>query len=114
MLIYWMGWSPCVGEGGKAASHRLDRRPPPRSIATYALGAHTGWQVPETCGSAVVKVARLVRLSKAIKERAERAGVDGFHLHLTRPPRDPWLRPSGSEGGLIAVARGQPIGPTVT
>ncbi len=44
-------------------------------------------------------------LSKALKDRAEVAGIKGFHLHLMRhTAATRWLRAGGSEGGLMAVA----------
>ncbi|ORW51373.1 recombinase XerD [Mycobacterium paraense] len=44
-------------------------------------------------------------LSKALKDRAEAAGIKGFHLHLMRhTAATRWLRAGGSEGGLMAVA----------
>jgi integrase/recombinase XerD len=44
-------------------------------------------------------------LSKALKDRADAAGIDGFHLHLMRhTAATRWLRAGGSEGGLMAVA----------
>lgn len=44
-------------------------------------------------------------LSKAIKERAEAAGIKGFHLHVMRhTAATRWLRARGSEQGLMAVA----------
>jgi integrase/recombinase XerD len=43
-------------------------------------------------------------LSKALKDRAEAAGINGFHLHLMRhTAATRWLRAGGSEGGLMAV-----------
>jgi integrase/recombinase XerD len=44
-------------------------------------------------------------LSKALKDRAEAAGITGFHLHIMRhTAATRWLRAGGSEGGLMAVA----------
>jgi integrase/recombinase XerD len=44
-------------------------------------------------------------LNKALKDRAEAAGVEGFHLHLMRhTAATRWLRAGGSEGGLMALA----------
>lgn len=44
-------------------------------------------------------------LHSALKYRAELAGIDGFHPHLTRhTAAQRWLAASGSEGGLMAVA----------
>lgn len=44
-------------------------------------------------------------LSKALKDRAEAAGIEGFHLHIMRhTAATRWLRAGGSEGGLMAVA----------
>jgi integrase/recombinase XerD len=44
-------------------------------------------------------------LSKALKDRAEAAGIKGFHLHIMRhTAATRWLRAGGSEGGLMAVA----------
>lgn len=44
-------------------------------------------------------------LSKAIKDRAEAAGIKGFHLHVMRhTAATRWLRARGSEQGLMAVA----------
>lgn len=44
-------------------------------------------------------------LSKALKDRADAAGISGFHLHLMRhTAATRWLRAGGSEGGLMAVA----------
>jgi integrase/recombinase XerD len=44
-------------------------------------------------------------LNMALKGRAERAGIRGFHLHLLRhTAATRWLRAGGSEGGLMAVA----------
>jgi len=44
-------------------------------------------------------------LSKALKDRAEAAGIKGFHLHIMRhTAATRWLRAGGSEGGLMSVA----------
>lgn len=44
-------------------------------------------------------------LHKALKERAARAGIPGFHPHLLRhTAAHRWLAAGGSEGGLMAVA----------
>lgn len=44
-------------------------------------------------------------LDKALKGRAEAAGIEGFHLHLMRhTAATRWLRAGGSESGLMAVA----------
>ena len=44
-------------------------------------------------------------LDKAIKVRAELAGMKGFHLHLLRhTAASRWLAAGGSEGGLMSVA----------
>lgn len=44
-------------------------------------------------------------LRDTLRYRAERAGVDGFHLHLLRhTAASRWLAAGGSEGGLMAVA----------
>lgn len=44
-------------------------------------------------------------LHSALKYRAELAGIDGFHPHLTRhTAAQRWLDAKGSEGGLMAVA----------
>lgn len=44
-------------------------------------------------------------LAKSLKQRAEKAGIKGFHLHLMRhTAATRWLRQGGSEGGLMAVA----------
>src|SRR5271166_418253 len=44
-------------------------------------------------------------LSKALKDRAEAAGIGGFHLHLMRhTAATRWLRAGGSESGLMSVA----------
>jgi site-specific recombinase XerD len=44
-------------------------------------------------------------LAKAIKRRANVAGIDGFHLHLMRhTAATRWLRAGGSEQGLMSVA----------
>lgn len=44
-------------------------------------------------------------LDKALKGRAEAAGIEGFHLHLMRHTfATRWLRAKGSESGLMAVA----------
>lgn len=44
-------------------------------------------------------------LHKALKARAEVAGLDGFHPHLLRhTAASRWLAAGGSEGGLMAVA----------
>ena len=43
--------------------------------------------------------------NRALKRRAEAAGIPGFHLHLMRhTAATRWLRAGGSEGGLMAVA----------
>jgi integrase/recombinase XerD len=40
-----------------------------------------------------------------LADRAERAGISGFHLHLLRhTAASRWLAAGGSEGGLMAVA----------
>ena len=44
-------------------------------------------------------------LNTTLKERAEAAGIKGFHLHLLRhTAATRWLRAGGSEQGLMAVA----------
>lgn len=44
-------------------------------------------------------------LDKSLKERAELAGIKGFHLHLLRhTAATRWLRAGGSEQGLMSVA----------
>ena len=44
-------------------------------------------------------------LNTHLKERAEAAGIKGFHLHLLRhTAATRWLRAGGSEQGLMAVA----------
>ncbi len=44
-------------------------------------------------------------LDKALKGRAELAGIKGFHLHMLRhTAASRWLAAGGSEGGLMAVA----------
>ena len=44
-------------------------------------------------------------LHKALKARAQAAGVEGFHPHLLRhTAAHRWLAAGGSEGGLMAVA----------
>jgi integrase/recombinase XerD len=44
-------------------------------------------------------------LDKALKGRAQAARIEGFHLHIMRHTfATRWLRASGSEGGLMAVA----------
>ena len=44
-------------------------------------------------------------LNTSLKERAQAAGIAGFHLHLLRhTAATRWLRAGGSESGLMAVA----------
>ncbi len=44
-------------------------------------------------------------LNTSLKERAQAAGITGFHLHLMRhTAATRWLRAGGSESGLMAVA----------
>jgi integrase len=44
-------------------------------------------------------------MARAIKARAEMAGIAGFHLHLMRhTAATRWLRQGGSETGLMAIA----------
>lgn len=44
-------------------------------------------------------------LDRALKIRAERAGITGFHVHLLRSTAATrWLRAGGSEQGLMSVA----------
>jgi site-specific recombinase XerD len=44
-------------------------------------------------------------LYKSLRERAEAAGINGFHIHLLRhTAATRWLRAGGSEAGLMAVA----------
>ncbi|MFB1297341.1 tyrosine-type recombinase/integrase [Mycobacterium sp. pW049] len=44
-------------------------------------------------------------LNDTLRDRATRAGIGGFHLHLLRHTfATRWLRSNGSEGGLMAVA----------
>lgn len=44
-------------------------------------------------------------LNRSLKERAEAAGIKGFHPHLLRhTAATRWLRAGGSESGLMAVA----------
>lgn len=44
-------------------------------------------------------------LDRAMKKRAEAAGITGFHLHLLRSTAATrWLRAGGSEQGLMSVA----------
>ncbi|OCB20871.1 hypothetical protein A5674_04175 [Mycobacterium malmoense] len=41
----------------------------------------------------------------SLQDRAERAGIAGFHLHLLRhTAASRWLAAGGSEGGLMAIA----------
>jgi integrase/recombinase XerD len=48
---------------------------------------------------------RYFGLSVALKNRAEAAGIAGFHLHLMRhTAATRWLRAGGSEQGLMSVA----------
>lgn len=44
-------------------------------------------------------------LNDALRARAQKAGIEGFHLHLMRhTAASRWLAKGGSEGGLMAVA----------
>jgi site-specific recombinase XerD len=44
-------------------------------------------------------------LARALKGRAQAAGIDRFHVHLFRhTAATRWLRAGGSEGGLMAIA----------
>ena len=44
-------------------------------------------------------------LNTSLKERAQAAGIKGFHLHLLRhTAATRWLRAGGSEQGLMSVA----------
>ena len=44
-------------------------------------------------------------LNDTLRDRAKRAGITGFHLHLMRhTAATRWLRAGGSEGGLMAIA----------
>jgi site-specific recombinase XerD len=44
-------------------------------------------------------------LAATLRRRAKEAGIEGFHVHLTRHTAAArWLRAGGSEGGLMAVA----------
>jgi site-specific recombinase XerD len=44
-------------------------------------------------------------LNDTLRDRAQTAGIDGFHLHLMRhTAATRWLRAGGSEQGLMAVA----------
>jgi site-specific recombinase XerD len=44
-------------------------------------------------------------LNDTLRDRATKAGIDGFHLHLMRhTAATRWLRAGGSESGLMAVA----------
>jgi integrase len=44
-------------------------------------------------------------LNDALRERAKKAGIEGFHLHLLRrTAATRWLRAGGSEGGLMSIA----------
>ena len=44
-------------------------------------------------------------LNDTLRDRAKRAGIEGFHLHLMRhTAATRWLRAGGSEGGLMAIA----------
>jgi integrase/recombinase XerD len=44
-------------------------------------------------------------LAATLRRRAKEAGIEGFHVHLTRhTAATRWLRAGGSEGGLMAVA----------
>jgi site-specific recombinase XerD len=44
-------------------------------------------------------------LNDALRLRAKRAGIDGFHLHLMRnTAATRWLAKGGSEGGLMVIA----------
>ena len=44
-------------------------------------------------------------LNDTLRDRAKRAGIEGFHLHLLRhTAATRWLRAGGSEGGLMSIA----------
>jgi site-specific recombinase XerD len=44
-------------------------------------------------------------LNDTLRDRAKTAGIEGFHLHLTRhTAATRWLRAGGSEGGLMSIA----------
>lgn len=44
-------------------------------------------------------------LNDTLRDRAQTAGIEGFHLHLMRhTAATRWLRAGGSEGGLMAIA----------
>jgi integrase len=44
-------------------------------------------------------------LNDTLRARAQKAGIEGFHLHLMRhTAATRWLRAGGSESGLMAVA----------
>ena len=44
-------------------------------------------------------------LNDTLRDRAKRAGIEGFHLHIMRhTAATRWLRAGGSEGGLMAIA----------
>jgi len=44
-------------------------------------------------------------LNDTLRDRARRAGIEGFHLHLLRhTAATRWLRAGGSEGGLMSIA----------
>jgi site-specific recombinase XerD len=44
-------------------------------------------------------------LNDALRARAQRAGIEGFHLHLMRhTAASRWLAAGGSEGGLMSIA----------
>jgi integrase len=94
------------GKCGEAESFRSGRRPPRRCWSTSTSASITRWRPAATCGSAT-EGKRFGRegLSRALRRRATRAGVDGFRPHrLRHTAAHRWLAADGSESGLLALA----------
>ncbi len=94
------------GKGGKGRTVPFGPQTG-RSIDRYLRGRRTH----RLAGTAALwlgdrgKEFSYCELRKALRERAEAAGIAGFHPHLLRhTAAQRWLDAGGSEGGLMAVA----------
>jgi integrase len=90
----------------KAAWSRSAPTPRSRSTATSGCVAATAWLTsPELWLGDRGKRFTYDALHKTLRERADTAGLEGFHPHkLRHTAAHRWLAAGGSESGLMAVA----------